>query len=341
MPTTCCAESRQPLTAQDAYEIIPACGAQHRRRPAVRGLEQSSARPYNCYALWTAMKICAVILNYFGADDTIACVRQLLRQPLERICVADNSADRAETGRLAETFAPHSRVHLLDTGTNCGFAGGINHCLRSQCLPDFDAVLVMNNDTVITDGFVATLADGASKDGLHIAGPRIHHHPDTGRLWSRGCFYNCWFGTVTGRSWGMPGAVFYLTGCCMLIQRCVLDTIGLFDERFFMYGEDVEFCSRAARAGLRLGVVDEALLFHKTSASAINNSRFYEHQVARAHRLLSYSLHAGSRTARLSLYTKAPVLAVRALVRTARFGNLRALRALRAEFFHSAPDRIP
>jgi len=274
------------------------------------------------------MKICALILNYFGADDTIACVRQLCSQPLEHVCVVDNSADQSETARLSRAFAGISKVGLLATGENAGFAAGVNHGLRSLCQSDFDAVLVLNNDTVITDGFVETLADGACAADLQIAGARIHCYPDTDRLWSRGSFYNAWLGLVTNRPLRLPGTVFYITGCCMLIRRAVFDTIGLFDEGFFMYGEDVEFCARASRAGLKTGVVDDALLFHKTSASSINNSPFYEQQVIRAHLLLSQRLPERPGAQTLSLCAKLPVLCLRALVRTLRFGNLRALKAL-------------
>lgn len=272
------------------------------------------------------MRLCSIILNYFGADDTIACVRQLCSQQVDRICIVDNSADPDQAARLSGVFAGQTSIQVIETGQNTGFAAGVNYCLRRLHLPDYDAVLVLNNDTVIQDGFIETLARGAHSAGLRIAGPRIQCYPDTARLWSRGGWYNPWCGLITHRP--LPGSLFYLSGCCLLIERRVFEAIGLFDERFFMYGEDVEFCVRAARAGLTAGVVDEAVLFHKTSASSVNNSCFYEQQVARAHLLLSQCLFKHTASRALSVCTKVPFLCLRAIVRSLRYGTTNALTAL-------------
>jgi len=274
------------------------------------------------------MRICAVILNYYGAADTIACADQLSRQPVEHICVVDNSADTDQSARLTQAFAGQDRIVLLTTEKNLGFAAGVNHALQQVPLSDFDAVLVLNNDTVILDGFLKNLTKAARAAGLQIAGPRIHHFPDTKKLWSRGSWYNTWFGLVTHRPPPLPGNIFYLTGCCLLIECSVFEKIGFFDESFFMYGEDVDFCVRAARAGLKTGVIDTALLFHKTNASSRNNSFFYEQQVVRAHLRLSRCLFENRSTQTFSICLKTAALCVRALLRTLRFGNLNALKGL-------------
>lgn len=286
------------------------------------------------------MRICAVTLNYFGAEDTIACTNQLCRQQVERVCVVDNSADTGQAARLTGAFAGQKKIMLLETGENVGFAAGVNYGLRRLTLSDFDAVLVVNNDTLIPDGFIANLTNGAYTTGLHIAGPTIHHYPNTKKLWSRGSHYNAWFGLVTHRP-VPPGTIFYLTGCCLLIQCPVFRTIGMFDERFFMYGEDVEFCFRAARAGLKTGVIDEAILFHKTSASSVNNSFFYEQQVARSHLLLSQCLFDRPGTRLLSTCTKIIALCARVLLRTLRFGNLNALKGLLSAMFQNRSSNEP
>jgi GT2 family glycosyltransferase len=284
------------------------------------------------------MQICAVIVNYFGAHDTIACARQLCLQPVKRICVVDNSSDATESARLAGAFAGQETITLFETGKNGGFAAGVNYALRRVKLPDFDAVLVLNNDTSITDGFIETLAGAAQAHGLDIAGPRIHYYPDTKKLWSRGHWYNAWCALVTQRPLPLPGNVFYLTGCCLLIQCSVFHRLGLFNESFFMYGEDVDFCFRASRAGLKTGVVDEALLLHKTNASSRNNSFFYERQVARSHLRLSQSLFKTGYAQALAIRVKIPFLFMRALWRTFRFGNLNALKGLLHALGQDAPD---
>lgn len=285
------------------------------------------------------MRICAVVLNYFGVNDTIACVQQLCLQNIACVCVVDNSADGVQAARLCEAFHRHDQVLVLETGRNAGFAAGINHALQYLPLSDFDAVLILNNDTSLPDGFIEILSNDARTRGLHIAAPRIHRYPETEKLWSQGSWYNAWLGLVTHRPLPLPGNIFYLTGCCLLVQRRVFETIGLFDERFFMYGEDVEFCCRAARSGLTTGVVNAALMFHKTNASSVNNSFFYERQVALSHLLLSRCMFKHRITQILSQCAKTVVLGIRAMLRTLRFGNLNALKGLFSALFQTVSNK--
>ena len=285
------------------------------------------------------MRICAVVLNYFGVDDTIACVQQLCLQKVTSVCVVDNSADGVQAARLTEAFHGQDQVLVLETGRNAGFAAGINHALQHLPLSDFDAVLILNNDTSLSDGFIEILSNGAHTRGLHIAGPRIHRYPETETLWSQGSWYNAWLGLVTHRPLPLPGNIFYLTGCCLLVQRSVFETIGLFDDSFFMYGEDVEFCCRAARSGLKTGVVEAALMFHKTSASSVNNSFFYERQVALSHLLLSRCLFKNRIAQIISQCAKTVVLGIRAMLRTLRFGNLNAPRGMFSALFQTVSSK--
>ncbi len=287
------------------------------------------------------MRICAIILNYYGAEDTIACTRLICRQKVDRVCVVDNSADTDQAARLTKAFAGQKKITLLKTEKNLGFAAGVNYGLRHLPLSDFDAILVLNNDTVIPDGFLENLTKAARAADLSIAGPRIHHFPNTEKLWSRGSWYNAWFGLVTHRPPPLPGNIFYLTGCCLLIECRVFEEIGLFDEGFFMYGEDVDFCVRAARAGLKTGVIDTAVMFHKANTSSRNNSFFYEHQIVRAHLRLSQRLFAHRNTRTLSTCVKIPVLCVRALLRTLRFGNLNALKGLLSSLCNNSTSSRP
>ena len=277
------------------------------------------------------MKLCVIILNYFGCKDTIPCVRSLLSQPIDRICVVENSGDHTELENLHAALSGHAKIEIAPSGQNLGFAGGVNFALRRMLPLGFEAVVILNNDTVPPPDLIEKLVKGAEARALDLASPVIYRYPDQSILWSRGNYYNAWTGTLsTGRISGIPGSIFYLPGCCLLVRSKVFEATGLFDEAFFMYGEDVEFCHRAARSGFRIGIIPEARIYHKTGAASGQNSLFYEFQINRGHLLLARKLFTSKGARLLALCIKTPVLFLRACLRTVRFQNGNALRGYAA-----------
>ena len=81
----------------------------------------------------------------------------------------------------------------------------------------------------------------------------------------------------------------YLTGCCLLVDRRIVDE-GLFDEDFFMYGEDVELSWRLRLSGWETACVSQARVLHEGTGSSHHGGLFYEHHVARGHLLLAKKL---------------------------------------------------
>lgn len=286
------------------------------------------------------MNICCIVLSYLNHTRTLACVKQLVDQPLQAIRVLENSADTSAFEQLRNGLRTCDRVSVSSAGVSLGFAAGVNHELREVLAGDVDAVLIANNDIVVPPGCVETLATQAQKRGLALAAPWIYHDPDRHRLWSRGHWYNAFTGLLTDRPLPfVPGGVFYLTGCFLLVQQQVFETVGLLDESFFMYGEDVEFCARAARAGFHLGTVPEARMYHMTGATAQPNSRFYEYHVNRSHLLLCRRLFSGRTAQNLSLSVKLCQLFGRALVRSIRYKTTNALRGFAAAAVIARPPR--
>lgn len=284
------------------------------------------------------MNMCCIVLSYLNHTRTLACVKQLVDQPLQSIRVLENSADASEFERLRHGLRHCTRVTVSCAGASLGFAGGVNHVLREVLTGPCDAVLISNNDIVVPPGCVETLANEAQNRGLALAAPYIYRDPDRDRLWSRGHWYNAFTGLLTDRPLPLvPGGVFYLTGCFLLVQRHVFDTIGLLDESFFMYGEDIEFCARAARAGFHLGTVPQAQMYHMTGATARPNSLFYEYHVNRSHLLLCRRLFSSRTDQAFSLSLKLCQLTGRALVRSIRYRNANALRGFVAAAVTAPP----
>jgi len=276
------------------------------------------------------MEIAAIVLNYFGAVNTLECIASLLDADiLSGIVVVENSCSADEQRRIEHGVGQNGLVRILSPGRNLGFAGGVNYALRTVGIDTYDGFLILNNDTLIPPGTVSLLEQGLVTGGLGFVAPVIYEYPETDSIWSNGNYYNRFTGLVFQYTVPLPFNFYYLTGCCLLVGSGVFERIGLFDESFFMYGEDVEYCFRAARLGVKYGVVPEARIFHKGSRSSGNNSLFYEYHINRGHLLLGDKLARSSKEARLSLALKLIMLSVRAFWRALRYGNGNSLRGLR------------
>lgn len=274
------------------------------------------------------MDTSAIVLNHFGADDTIACVHSLLLQGLDSIHVLENSPDEREFQSLSEAFRGYSNVILMRTDKNLGFSRGVNSILKSIGGDPGRFFLLVNNDTVIPEGTLTLLRDTLISREWAFAAPVIQCYPEVSKLWSKGSYYNKFLGLIsTTPVKFLPGNHYYVTGCCLLIRGEVFRQIGLFDESFFVYGEDIEFCFRASQSGLRFGTAPEVRIFHKASRSSVMNSPFYEYHMNRAHLLLCDRLASNGYELTLSLLIKMANLLVRALLRFTRFHNDNALRA--------------
>ncbi len=166
---------------------------------------------------------------------------------------------------------------------NRGFSGGNNLGIRQALEKDADYILLLNNDTIVESDFLRRLVEVGERDRkAGILGPVIYEHR-TDKIHFNGGKIN-WLYTK-GRH--IAGATDYITGACMLVKREVIDKIGLMDEDYFLYCEDVDWCLRARKAGYRCVVVPEAKIWHKVSASAKPESFSYIYYHARNGLLLA------------------------------------------------------
>ena len=288
------------------------------------------------------MKICGVILNYFGHEDTISCVQTLVDQnDLEKIIIVENSASSNELNMLKEFIKNKRQVEIIAPSKNLGFSGGVNLAINYVIGSRFDAFLLLNNDTLVPPNMINCLANGLMDKGFDLAAPIIYCYPEQHKIWAKGYYYNRFGGLITQRNISfIPGIIFYLSGCCILIHRQVFQDIGLLDTSFFMYGEDIEFCFRAVQRGFRIGVVDKAYIYHKANVSSHFNSLFYEYHINRCHFLLCNKLFKNKRTQKFSFTIKIGSLAIRTLLRTYRYKNTNAIIGYKQAFFDSLTNGI-
>lgn len=288
------------------------------------------------------MKICGIVLNYFGHEDTITCVQALVNQnELKKIIIVENSASSTELSILKDIFKNDRQVEILEPSQNLGFSGGVNLAVNSVLDSGFDAFLLLNNDTLVPPNTVKHLAKGLIDNGFDMASPIIYCYPEKYKVWAKGYFYNRFGGLITQRNISfIPGTIFYLSGCCILIHRKVFKDIGLLDTSFFMYGEDVEFCFRAVQKGFRIGIVDKPYIYHKGNVSSQFNSLFYEYHINYGNFLLCNKLSKNKAEQRLSFAIKIFSLAMRALLRSFKYKNTNAISGYKQAIFDSVTNSI-
>jgi len=225
-----------------------------------------------------------VTLNWNLEDDTAACVESVVAAgvPLDRIVVVDNGSRPAAVAALAARCGP--AMPLLRNDRNLGFAAGMNVGLRHALAQGARSVLVLNNDTIVAPTMVQTLLDADEQLGRPgILGPAIYYFDDPGRLWKLGDRRHRWLPMprpVPLPADMAPLAVDYVTGCAMLVRREVFETIGLLDERYYMYFEDADFCRRARDAGFAVWCVPRARMWHKVSLTARRDRPFNRYHQA-------------------------------------------------------------
>jgi len=147
-------------------------------------------------------------------------------------------------------------AELIAVPENLGFAGGANLGIRRALTAGADFVLLLNNDATVEPGCLGELLRVAlGRERVAAVGAKVLAADDPARLWSA-------YGRLTYRAalvelvgHGEPDGprfaavleVDWVPGCAMLLARTALEEVGLLDERFFAYHEDVDWCT-AARA---------------------------------------------------------------------------------------------
>src|SRR5581483_309832 len=209
-----------------------------------------------------------IIVNYNGRRYLDDCLAALLKQTYPRdrweVVLVDNAS--------ADDSVEHVRAHypwvrLIPTGKNLGFAGGNNEGYR-HCQGEFIALL--NNDTIVQPSWLAALVEAMQADA-HLGGVTskilFRDEPDTinsvglnlypdGRGGDRG------FRERDRGQFDAPAEVFGACGASVLLRRAMLDDVGFFDERLFMYCEDLDLAWRARLRGWRFRYTPRSVVYH-------------------------------------------------------------------------------
>ncbi|MEB3186830.1 MAG: glycosyltransferase family 2 protein [bacterium] len=242
-----------------------------------------------------------VVVNWNTREWLARCldrVRAETRTPHEIIVVDNASTDGSH--ELVATQFPG--VRLLANDRNVGFAAGCNQGLE---LARGRFWLLLNPDTEVLDGALDRLVAYLERHPeVAAVGPRLENLDGSLQPSAFG-FYGTWRSLIENRlvqalvTWRSPHSpwlafwdhsseriVDWVMGACLLVRRSVALRVGLLDERFFMYGEEVDWQWRMAEAGHRVMYLPTARVRHRKGASTSQVARPMNDHERRSRRLL-------------------------------------------------------
>jgi GT2 family glycosyltransferase len=223
---------------------------------------------------------CAVIvLNYNGEDLLPRCLDSLAPQRSEsvEVVVVDNASIDGSAALVAQKY-PWVRFLALDK--NYGFSVANNIALRETLSAGSEFALLLNNDTFVAPDFIAQLLAAMSTDSrIGAVCPKIYFADNPKVLWYAGADFNSWTGRVVTHGWkqedhGMfdtEGEITQATGCAMLLRCSALREVGLFDEQFWAYVEDLDLSVRLRRGGYKLLYASRAHVWHWDGATVVKS----------------------------------------------------------------------
>jgi GT2 family glycosyltransferase len=218
-------------------------------------------------------KVYVVIPNWNGAERIRACLDSLMAQSLaHEIIVVDNGS--ADTS-VAIIEKDYPGAILIKHSKNKGFAGGVNAGIKEAMKLGGQYVALLNNDAVADKDWLKRLVkflDDNPKAGIatsKICDDKKTHLDSTGDLYTAwGLPYPRGRGEAYTDKYDKDTWVFGASGGASLYRVKMLELIGLFDEDFFAYYEDVDISFRAQLAGWKVGYVPEAVVYHEIGATS-------------------------------------------------------------------------
>lgn len=217
--------------------------------------------------------VSVISINYNHADVTCKMLESLsqVSYPNLEVIVIDNGSPEDDPSVIPESFPD---ITFIKTGENLGFAGANN---LGICMSKGKYILLLNNDTIVTPGFLEPLVNKMESDpGIGAVSPKIRYYflPDT--LQYAGLTPINSF-TVRSRAYGymekdtgqhdQDRISAYAHGAAMMVSREVVEKVGLMSLVFFLYYEELDWGFRIREAGYKIYYVHNSLIYHLESVA--------------------------------------------------------------------------
>jgi len=214
------------------------------------------------------------VLNWNGRDLTLDCLSSLekITYPNVKVYVIDNGSSDNSVTAIRNQFPDYEIIGLPE---NYGFARG-NNAGFELVKQKADYTIFLNNDTIVDPNFVEPLINAMeSNSTVKQSTPKIFYADNLDYIWFGGGKVSLWAGWIRhlgirqkdSMQFSFNRNVDYATGCCVCMRTVDFESIGMFDESFLMYGEDVDLSLRFRKQGGQILFVPESKIWHKVSSS--------------------------------------------------------------------------
>ncbi len=236
-------------------------------------------------------KVFLVVLSYKGHEDTLDLLQSLKKVKGEfelNIIIVDNYPE--DPLKINASDYKELNLRIIYNKENLGFSGGNNIGINESLKNGADYVIILNNDTLVDPGFIQEFVNAAENDKTTgIITPKIYFakgyefhkdrykEGDLGKvIWYAGGKID--WKNVIGNHRGLDevdkgqfdedGETQMATGCCFLVKKEVLERVGLYDDRYFLYFEDADLSERVKKAGYKIMYEPKAIIWHKNAQSS-------------------------------------------------------------------------
>lgn len=214
-----------------------------------------------------------VIPNWNGKDLLADCLGSLESQTLKAdICVVDNGSSDGSVQFLKKHYP---KIKLIKLDKNYGFTGGVNAGIKYALDNNYEFIALFNNDATADKNWLKFLVEAMKKDDSGGIATGKFLLADKKHIDSTGDIYTTWGisfprgrGEIDRGQYNEAGYVFGATGGASLYRAKMLKEIGLFDEVFFAYFEDIDISFRAQLAGWKVYYQPLAVSYHKLGATS-------------------------------------------------------------------------
>lgn len=207
-----------------------------------------------------------VIVNYNGLEDTLACLASLQNLDIQPINIV---VENGSTDGSWEGLRSTGTTTLLRSETNLGYGGGANLGIEEALRQGCSYIWLLNNDTVVEPDALRELLEPMEREPSlgGVASAILRMSDGTVEAYAGGAV-NGWLGSTMPYTTPRGRPLDYLACASALIRAEVFRGVGLFDEIFFAYYEDIDLSVRMQRAGWELGTATGSRVHHKGGATA-------------------------------------------------------------------------